>query len=60
MAFQATPPGYVQQGLEAPSPQRREGHRDAGTPVTDPATQTPPPTPGTPVQPAPQPAKPPV
>ncbi|HEV7429165.1 MAG TPA: tetratricopeptide repeat protein [Thermoanaerobaculia bacterium] len=60
MAFQSTPPGYVQQGLEAPSTQ--PAAKDIVTPalpVTDPSMQAPPPTPGTPVQPAPQPAKPP-
>ena len=61
MSFQATPPGYVQQGLEAASTQ--PAAKDIVTPappVTDPSMQAPPPTPGTPVQPAPQPAKPPV
>jgi tetratricopeptide (TPR) repeat protein len=61
MSFQRTPPGYVQQGLEAPSTQ--PAAKDIVTPalpVTDPSMQAPPPTPGTPVQPAPQPAKPPV
>jgi hypothetical protein len=60
MSFQATPPGYVQQGLEAPSTQ--PAAKDIVTParpVTDPSMQAPPPTPGAPVQPAPQPAKPP-
>jgi len=61
MSFQPTPPGYVQQGLEAPSTQ--PAAKDIVTPappVTDPAVQAPPPTPGQPVQPAPQPAKPPL
>jgi tetratricopeptide (TPR) repeat protein len=61
MSFQATPPGYVQQGLEAPSTQ--PAAKDIVTPampVTDPSMQAPVPTPGAPVQPAPQPAKPPV
>jgi len=61
MSFQATPPGYVQQGLEALSTQ--PAAKDIVTPappVTDPSMQAPPPTPGTPVQPVPQPAKPPV
>jgi tetratricopeptide (TPR) repeat protein len=61
MSFQATPPGYVQQGLEAASPQ--PAAKDIVTPappLTDPSMQAPPPTAGTPVQPAPQPAKPPV
>jgi len=60
MSFQPTPPGYVQQGLEAPSTQ--PAAKDIVTPappVTDPAVQAPPPTPGQPLQPAPQPAKPP-
>jgi tetratricopeptide (TPR) repeat protein len=61
MSFQATPPGYVQQGLEAPSTQPAAKDIVTGAPpVTDPAMQAPPPTPGTPVQPAPQPAKPPL
>jgi tetratricopeptide (TPR) repeat protein len=61
MAFQPTPPGYVQQGLEAVSTQ--PAAKDIVTPslpVTDPSMQAPPPTPGAPVQPAPQPAKPPL
>jgi len=61
MSFQPTPPGYVQQGLEAPSTQ--PAAKDIVTPappVTDPAVQAPPPAPGQPVQPAPQPAKPPL
>jgi tetratricopeptide (TPR) repeat protein len=61
MSFQATPPGYVQQGLEAASTQ--PAAKDIVTPappLTDPSMQAPPPTAGTPVQPAPQPAKPPV
>ena len=44
MSFQPTPPGYVQEGLQAPSPQQIV---TPAPPVTDPA------------QPAPQPAKPP-
>ena len=61
MSFQATPPGYVQQGLEAASTQ--PAAKDIVTPappLTDPSMQAPPPTAGTPVQPAPQPAKPPL
>jgi tetratricopeptide (TPR) repeat protein len=61
MSFQPTPPGYVQQGLEAASTQ--PAAKDIITPappLTDPSMQAPPPTAGTPVQPAPQPAKPPL
>jgi tetratricopeptide (TPR) repeat protein len=60
MAFQTTPPGYVQEGLEAPSTQ--PAAKDIvlpSTPVTNISQQPPPPTPGMPVQPVPQPARPP-
>jgi tetratricopeptide (TPR) repeat protein len=60
MTFQPAPPGYVQKGLEAPSPQ--PAAKDIVTPsmpLTDPSQQSTAPTPGVPAQPAPQPAKPP-
>jgi tetratricopeptide (TPR) repeat protein len=57
MSFQPTPPGYVQQGLEAASPQPAAKDIITGTPpVTSQSQQQPPPTPGTPAQPVPQPA----
>jgi tetratricopeptide (TPR) repeat protein len=62
MSFQPAPPGYVQQGLEAPSPQ--PAAKDIVTPsmpLTDPSQQSTAPRPGQPQpQPAPQPAKPPL
>jgi tetratricopeptide (TPR) repeat protein len=61
MSFQSTPPGYVQQGLEAPSTQPAAKDIVTGPPpITDPSQQQPPPTPGVPAQPVPQPAKPPM
>lgn len=60
MAFQPTPPGYVQHGLEAPSLQ--PAAKDIvlpSTPVTNISQQPPPPTPGAVAQPVPQPARPP-
>ena len=46
MKFVGTPPGYTQQNLEAPSPQASaEQIVTPAAPVTDPAKQTPPPTP---------------
>lgn len=61
MAFQGTPPGYVQQGLEAPSTQPAAKDIVTGSrPITDPSQQQPPPNPGAAPQPVPQPAKPPV
>lgn len=60
-AFQPTPPGYIQEGLEAPSPQPSADQIVLpSTPLTNPSQQSPPPQPGTPPQPAPKPAKPPV
>ncbi len=60
MSFQPTPPGYIQQGLEAPSMQPAAKDIVTGsTPITDQSQQQPPPTPGVQPQPAPQPAKPP-
>ncbi|MDP9361091.1 MAG: tetratricopeptide repeat protein [Acidobacteriota bacterium] len=54
MAFNPTPPGYVQEGLEAPSPQATPAQIvTPAPPVTDPSQQR------TAPQPAPQPAKPP-
>jgi tetratricopeptide (TPR) repeat protein len=55
MAFQPAPPGYIQQGLEAPSTQpSAQQIVTPSLPLTDPSQQ------GTaPSQPAPQPAKPP-
>lgn len=61
MSLQPTPPGYVQQGLEAPSTQPSAKQIvTPSLPLTDPSQQAPPPTPGMPLQPAPQPAKPPL
>jgi len=61
MSFQPAPPGYIQQGLEAPSTQPSpEQIVTPSLPLTDPSQQAPPPTPGMPLQPAPQPAKPPL
>ncbi len=61
MSFQPSPPGYIQQGLEAPSPQPSpEQIVTPSLPLTDPSQQAPPPQPGVPLQPAPQPAKPPL
>jgi tetratricopeptide (TPR) repeat protein len=60
MSFQPTPPGYVQQGLEAPSLQPAAAQIvTPAPPITDPSQQSPRPTPGVPQQPQPQPAKPP-
>jgi tetratricopeptide (TPR) repeat protein len=60
MSFQPTPPGYIQQGLEAPSMQPAAKDIVTGsTPITNPSQQQQAPTPGVPPQPAPQPAKPP-
>lgn len=60
MAFQATPTGYVQTNLEAPSvvPAAKDIVTPA-PPVTNPAVQPPPPQPGQPAVPQPQPATPP-
>ena len=61
MSFQPAPPGYVQQSLEAPSTQpSAQQIVTPSLPLTDPSQQAPPPTPGMPLQPAPQPAKPPL
>jgi len=61
MSFQPSPPGYIQQGLEAPSTQPSPDQIvTPSLPLTDPSQQAPPPTPGVPLQPAPQPAKPPL
>ena len=56
MSFQPAPPGYIQEGLEAPSPQpTAQQIVTPSLPLTDPSQQ------GTaPTQPAPQPAKPPL
>lgn len=60
MRFVGTPQGYAQQNLEAPSTQASAQQIvTPAPPVTDPSRQTPPPTPGKPVQPLPQPATPP-
>jgi len=60
MSFQPTPPGYIQQGLEAPSPQPTAQQIVLPSPpITNPSQQQAPPTPGVQPQPAPQPAKPP-
>ena len=60
MSFQPTPPGYIQQGLEAPSPQPTAQEIVLPSPpITNPSQQQAPPTPGVQPQPAPQPAKPP-
>ncbi len=60
MKFVGTPPNYVQQNLEAPSPQpAAQQIVPPAAPLTDPGRQTPPPTPGQPVQPQAQPATPP-
>ena len=56
MAFNPTPPGYVQEGLEAPTPQATAAQIvTPAPPVTDPSQQR-----TAPAQPAPPPAKPPV
>lgn len=60
MQFQATPGGYVQRSLEAPSTQ--PAAQDIvlpAPPLTSPARQSSPPQPGQPAPPQPQPAKPP-
>ncbi|HXH38657.1 MAG TPA: hypothetical protein VNN08_08520 [Thermoanaerobaculia bacterium] len=60
MSFQPTPPGYIQQGLEAPSLQpTAQQIVTPSLPITNPSQQQQPPMPGVPPQPAPQPAKPP-
>src|SRR5213076_1166245 len=56
MSFQPAPPGYIQEGLEAPSVQpSAQQIVTPSRPLTDPSQQR-----NAPSQPAPQPAKPPV
>lgn len=56
MSFQPSPPGYIQEGLEAPSPQpSAQQIVTPSRPLTDPSQQG-----NAPNQPAPQPAKPPL
>ncbi|HSY51826.1 MAG TPA: tetratricopeptide repeat protein [Thermoanaerobaculia bacterium] len=61
MSFQPAPPGYIQQGLEAPSLQPTAAQIVLpSSPITSSSQQQQPPTPGVQPQPAPQPAKPPL